>query len=161
MKYHVVLDSQKKFRGYMTAKKDVKTFKVQRNMDDFYIVEIDADEPGNEKLIQSLKSSHSQIVYQHGFIMFPDEEEYFYLSFDQMMIDTYQQLGNIFQNCIPFVKYEKGEEEILDRFLHAVFQHMQEYEDALAEGADDVEITDRFFKVESMIKHIIKSFGGR
>lgn len=161
MKYYVVFNSERNFCGYTTKKEDVRRFKEQREMDQFHIMEINETDPDSQKLIQILKGSPEHMVYQYGFVMFPSEEEYFYLSFDQMIMDLYQKLANIIKECIPYVKYEKEEEKILNDFLYKIFQHMEDYEESLSDGMDDIEITDRFFKVEAMVRHIIRSFGGK
>jgi len=156
MTYYVIFDKKRNYRGYMTSKKDLETFKRQRNQDNYHILKV-KKENENKQLIRSIVNSNGEIIYHHGYIMFPDEEEYFTQAFDQLTIDIYCRLKDIIKKCMPIIKYEKEEEKVLHEFLRLIYSHMKEFEKALeSNDIDGEDVCDRFFKIGKMVEHIIR-----
>jgi hypothetical protein len=156
MKYYLVFDNNHNFRGLL-PKEYLELFKVQRNMKNFHIYKMKKSEI-EEKFGRGPFYKEAVLVY--GFVLFPDEEEFLFMSFDQMHMDFRAILANFLREIKPFVKFTDEEFEKVEGFLQIVYSILEEA-DVLYLDEDECFDFERFYKMDKLVKIIVDSFGGR
>lgn len=156
MKYYLVFDNNHNFRGLL-PKEYLELFKVQRNMKNFHIYKMKKSEI-EEKF--GREPFYKEAVLVYGYVLFPDEEEYLFVSFDQMQMDFRCIMSNFLREIKPFIKFNDEESEKVEAFLQVVYSFLEEAQ-ILIMDEDECFDFERYYKMDELVKIVVKSFGGR
>jgi hypothetical protein len=153
-KVYAVLDIDQDYSliGIIPNKEILKCFKKQRDMKQYKIEKVDADE-----IEEYLREIDINAVLVSGVVMFPDEFEYFSMSFDQMILDINSTLKNLFEGILPFLKLKDDEYTTVLEFISMVIHHLNEYSNRFKYeiSPDEDSPEDIFFNLGKMAFKII------
>ena len=156
MKYYLVFDNNHNFRGLL-PKEYLELFKVQRDMRNFHIYKMKESEI-REKF--GREPFYKEAVLVYGYVLFPDEEEYLFMGFDQMQMDFRCIMSNFLREIKPFIKFNDEEFEKVEAFLQVVYSILEEAQ-ILIMDEDECFDFERYYKMDELVKIVVKSFGGR
>ena len=156
MKYYLVFDNNHNFRGLL-PKEYLELFKVQRDMRNFHIYKMKESEI-REKF--GREPFYKEAVLVYGYVLFPDEEEYLFMGFDQMQMDFRCIMSNFLREIKPFIKFNDEEFEKVEVFLQVAYSILEEAQ-ILIMDEDECFDFERYYKMDELVKIVVKSFGGR
>ena len=132
-------------RGFIRSKELYDLFKEQRNMENYDVVKVSP-----KKLGKIVEKEYLEASVLYGIVIFPEEEEFYNESFDQLLTDMEVSLERMVKNVLPFLKLEKTEYDIIYDFLKDVFTASH-----FLYNGDDID-PEKLFRIEHMIKVIIE-----
>ncbi|MMZ42151.1 hypothetical protein D1872_36700 [compost metagenome] len=147
MGQYIVFTKNGTCKGFIPSKEIYKEFKQQRDESGYNIVKV------KEKDIKRIPLRGAYEVGEiHGVLMFPDEEEYFYESFNQLMIDFEWVIGRVIKDVLPVLKLNEEE-------YHKVYTFLKWCYDCVKCIDEDVD-PGLVFNMTIMAKTIINDLGG-
>lgn len=153
-KYYAVFDEGSNFYGLL-PKDMLDIFKRQRDISKLNLYKIKE----KELLKKFGKGAFmNEAVVIHDYVLFPAEEEMFYMSFDQMQMDLHHLLESFYTRILPFLKLDDDEKEKIISFI-LILKEIFESDYYLDE--DNVAEYDKIFNMDKMLRHFLKSFNGK
>lgn len=135
-------------------KEELKVFKHQRNLSYFTIDQM--SESKFKKIFTEVPGWYYPVDL-YGFIVFPDEEEIIFSSFDQLIIDTYSMLTSLVKS-FDKVKFDDDEIEIVDKFIFFIKETI-EYIDGVKDYDEEVFEHHLHIDMKKFVYDNLKNFG--
>jgi hypothetical protein len=144
---YIVFTESGRCKGYIPSKEIYKDFKQQRNVSAYNIVKV------KDKDVKHIKVQDiHEIGSFNDVLMFLDEEEYFYESFSQLLIDFECIIKRIIKDVLPVLKLTEEEYHKVYTFLKWCYERIRCLD-------DDVD-PELIFNMSAMARFIINELGG-